>query len=487
MGSRERKKQGTLKKSAEKGGAPAHLPEVMEIKQKIRQYDTVLLFIACFCIFNMVSLVTITSSDVAPATFLPGALILNQNFYFDFASPLTQDPVLTYAFLYQNGHYLSLFPIVTPVLVTPVYLFSYILCNVFNLPLQPEDFIVLGKTSAAIITSLATVIFYSAAKELFSRRTALMAAGIFAFATPTWSISSQALWQTGMVELLLIAMIWIIIRDAKNPSWKNIVIIGILSGLFFFNRPPDSLLLIPVIAYVGLYHRDRIVHYCAGAFAGGFPFLLYNLTYFGNFFGGYKENLGMFFLSPEIFFNFLGLLFGPNVGIIFFAPVVVLSVAGFSWLRDVQDATIQKILFFFGPVVLLHILLYSSYNQWFSASGFCYGPRFLTGIVPVLCLFIGIFLARISTWDTSDWRTLLVKGVTILLVIISVTIQVIGVLFFPYSPDKTASAEKTWDLSHSLIIESYVAGTQEIDRITLYTLPPLPPLFTWTFDRTGGT
>lgn len=486
MGSRNKKKQAVSTKTTKKDATSIYLPDYPVLKQIVGQYDLLLLFIACFCIFNMVSLVTITSSDVAPATFLPAALILNHDFYFDFASPLTQDPVLTYAFLYQNGHYLSLFPIVTPILVTPVYLFSYILCNLFNLPLQPEELIILGKTSAAIIASLATIIFYAAAKELFSRKTALITAGIFAFATSTWSISSQALWQTGMVEILLIAMIWIIIRDAKRSSWKNIVALGILSGLFFFNRPPDALLLIPIIAYVGLFNRERIAHYCAGVFAGGFPFLLYNLTFFGNFFGGYKENLGRFIISPEIFLNALGLLFGPNVGIVVFAPVVILSFAGFYWLRDITETSVQKILFLFGPVILLHILLYSSFDQWYSASGFCYGPRYLTGIVPVLCLYIGIFLARISKWDPSDQRSKLVKAVTVLIIIASVTIQIIGVFFYPYNPDKTMPAERTWNISDSLIIDSYSTGMQEIDGITLYTIPPLPPLFSWSFNLTRG-
>lgn len=456
------------------------------LKQKILQYDYIFLFFACFFIFNIVSQVTITSSDVAPATFIPAGLILNHDFYFDYAPSMTSDPILSYAFLYQNGHYVSLFPVVTPVLVTPVYLLSYILCNLFNLPISSEDFIILGKTSATIITSLATVIFYFAAKEIFSRKTAIMTAGIFAFATSTWSISSQALWQTGMVELLLIALIWIVIKDARQSNIKNIVLLGILSGLFFFNRPPDALLLIPVIAYIFLYHRERIGHYFIASFAGGLPFLAYNLALFGNFLGGYKENIGRFLITPEIVKNFTGLILAPNVGILVFSPVIILSVIGFCWLRDVQNTDIQRILFILGPVIVLHILLYSSFDSWFSASAYCYGPRYLTGIVPVLCLYIGVFLTRISGWDASDWHTRVTKGITTVLIVISIIIQIIGVIYYPYNLDKTTSLERTWDPADSLIIESYVTGSQEIEKITIYTLPPIPPLFSYTFDRVPG-
>ena len=76
--------------------------------------------------------------------------------------------------------------------------------------------------------------------------------------------------------------------------------------------------------------------------------------------------------------------------------------------------------------------------------------------------------------------------VTVLIIIASVTIQIIGVFFYPYNPDKTMPAERTWNISDSLIIDSYSTGMQEIDGITLYTIPPLPPLFSGSFNLTRG-
>ena len=64
-----------------------------------------------------------------------------------------------------------------------------------------------------------------------------------------------------MVELLLILLIYILVRNEKNECAVNILFLGIVSGLFIFNRPPDSILLIPVLFYILWYHKAQMVHY----------------------------------------------------------------------------------------------------------------------------------------------------------------------------------------------------------------------------------
>lgn len=482
MKGKRRKDPSATPEPETSGDAPVH-GDTISWQARLERFELPIMFILAFLVFNTVSLVTITSSDVAPATFLPAALILNQNFYFDFATSLVTDPGLQYAFLVENGHYVSLFPVVTPILVTPVYYLSYLISNLFGLPITPEDFIILGKTSAALISAAAVVIFYCVAGELFRKRTALLATAVFALATPTWSISSQALWQTGMVELLLIALVYLIVKDGKEHRLLYLVLMGVLSGLFFFNRPPDALLLIPVIAYVLWYRRAGLPHYLLGACAGGLPFLWYNLAIFGNVLGGYKENLGRFVLGPGFIPNYAGLLIAPNVGLLVFAPVLVLAVFGFLRLRDIEGPETRQVLFLFGPVIALHILLYSLFDSWFSASGYCFGPRYLTGIVPILCIYTGIVFSREAD---RPGKTLQKRGIHVaiaLLILASIAIQVIGVFYYPYNLDKTMPESRTWSLSDTLIGESFVTGSQVIEGITVYTLPPLPPLFSYRFSH----
>ena len=239
------------------------------------------------------------------------------------------------------------------------------------------------------------VFVYLAGKELFPQKIALATALVYAFATSTWSVSSQALWQHGTVELLLILMIYLVIRNERERSRNYIIFLGLLSGLFLFNRPPDAVLLIPIIGYIVWYERQNLPVYAISAAATGLPFLIYNCTIFGNVFGGYKQNLDFFSFGLSSIGNFIGLLVAPNVGLLIFSPVLILSVYGYLKLNSLPDERIRQVLFVFGPVIVLEILVYSFFGLWETSVAYSYGQRFLTGLVPVLALFLGIAMNEI--------------------------------------------------------------------------------------------
>ena len=122
---------------------------------------------------------------------------------------------------------------------------------------------------------------------------------------------------------------YLIIKNEKKESLAYIVLLGILSGLFIFNRPPDSILLIPVLFYIVWYQRTKIHYYLIGGLLGGLPFLYYNYSIFGNVFGGYAEDISLFAVNTSFAWHSLGLLFSPNGGLFIFCPVLLLSIAGF--------------------------------------------------------------------------------------------------------------------------------------------------------------
>ncbi|MGB9176848.1 MAG: glycosyltransferase family 39 protein [Methanoregula sp.] len=435
--------------------------------------------------YNTVSRMTM-SGDTNPAAFLPLALLLHQTVYFDAFVGAGLGPNVAYAFPLVNGHYVSLFPIVTPVLVTPVYILSYLLYSVFQIPFDSTSILILAKTSAAIIAALSCVFVYLAGKELFPQKIALATALIYAFATSTWSVSSQALWQHGTVELLLILMIYLVIKNERERSRTTIIFLGLLTGLFLFNRPPDAILLLPLIGYVVWYERKNLPAYAISAAAAGMPFLVYNLSIFGNVFGGYRENLGFFSFGFDSLGNFMGLLMAPNVGLLVFSPVLLLSVFGYLNLKFISNMRVRQVFVVFGPAIVLQILVYSFFGLWESSVAFSYGQRFLTGFIPVLAIFTGIAVNEFFITEQKNCRTRAVQAVIILLVVLSVVIQVIGVFLYPLYPDRSTNSERTWDWNHSIIFESYVYGISHIDSITTYTFPPLPPLLHLQFDKPGA-
>jgi len=422
------------------------------------------------------------SGDTIPAAYLPLSLISHQSLNFDSMIAATGlGPNLDYAFPHVNGHYVSLFPIVTPVLITPIYFISSILFIIFQIPIGSSGIMVMAKTSASIIAALSCVFVFLTVKELFSQKTALITVLIYAFATSTWSVSSQALWQHGTVELLLIAMIWLIIRNEREPSWKKIMVLGLLSGLFIFNRPPDAVLLLPIIGYVIRYERQNLPVYAISAVASGLPFLVYNLSVFGNAFGGYKQNLVLFSFSLDSIRNFAGLLIAPNVGLLVFSPVLLLSVLGYLRLDSVSSERIRQVLVIFGPAIVLEILVYSFFAGWDSSVAYSYGQRFLTGFVPVLAIYLGIIVNDVFVAVQEKSRVQAIQAVIVLLVVASVIIQAIGVFLYPLYPDRSTSSEKTWDWNNSTIVKSYGYGISHIGSVTTYSFPPLPDLFHYQF------
>jgi hypothetical protein len=444
-------------------------------------YDFLILFFLIYIVYNTVTRIE-WSGDVYPAVFLPISLIVNQTIYFDAIFKMAEiGPGLDYAFPLINGHYVSLFPIVTPVLITPIYFISCIPLIIFKIPLNVTLITIMAKTSATIIAALSCVFVYLTVKELFSRKVGLITVLIYAFATSTWSVSSQALWQHGTVELLLILMIYVIIRNEREKSLKNIIFLGLLSGLFLFNRPPDAVLLLPIIGYVIWYERKNLPVYGISAAASGLPFLVYNLLIFGNVFGGYKQNLDFFVFGISSIGNFAGLLIAPNVGLLIFSPVLILSVIGYLKLNSIPSERIRRVLSVFGPAIVLEILVYSFFGLWESSVAYSYGQRFLTGFIPVLAIFVGILVNDVFIAEQQNPRTRAFQGLIILLVVISVIIQAIGVFLYPLNPDQSTNSERTWDWNRSIIVGSYMYGIAHIDSITTYTFPPLPVLFHYQF------
>ena len=249
----------------------------------------------------------------------------------------------------------------------------------------------------------------------------------------------------------------------------------------------------PVLVYIVWNQRAKIHYYLIGGILGGLPFLWYNYVLFGNVFGGYAEDLSLFAVNAGFAGHFLGLLFSPNGGLFIFCPALLLSIAGFYVICSKGDSPVRTILLVSGLAVLLEIFLYSFWNALSSSTAFCFGPRYLTGLVPFLCLYTGYFLEDwFGTGKTGHQGPIKWLAITVVggLIISSVCIQIIGVFFYGYSSDAnlTMNDERAWNVTDSLIIRSYTEGSQKIPGVSVFILPPLSPLFAYNFPgkSTGG-
>jgi hypothetical protein len=413
------------------------------------KYDYLILLVGAFLVFSSWA-VPVFPNDTIGTQLLPYSILENHNFYLNVYPEYTND--ILYGFRFYDagsGHYLSFFPIVTSVLIVPLYSVPFFL----GIPFTGLTQLVMTQISAALISALAVVFVYLGCSLISNRTIALVSAFVFAFATDTWSISSQTLYAHGMSELLLALMIFLVIRNEKYPSTWNFICLGLCTGLFIFNRPSDSLLLLPVIVYVMWYHHDKIGYYLVSGLFTGLPFLSYNMVFFHSLFGGYSMSVSRLAISASLFPNYLGLLVSPNKGLFIFSPILILSLLGF-WIIIKKNRSLCRFFQWSLIAMALTVLVYASFDDW--AGGNTYGPRYLTCLLPYLIIGLCVFFVHVS----SRPRVFLVTMVIAVLIVGSVAIQFIGVFYYlqHFVPEQNWynqwTPDNPWDAGNSVILDS---------------------------------
>jgi hypothetical protein len=127
-------------------------------------------------------------------------------------------------------------------------------------------------------------------------------------------------------------------------------------------------------------------------------------------------------------------------------------------------------------------LPYSFFDSWFGQ--WCYGPRFLTAILPILIIYFAFFFEDFLKSSVSQLKS----GITVILIIlivVSVIVQFVGVYYYVFLPTKVMDDPRAWDWNHSIVIDSINAGLGKDIPIVTYTFPPFPPLLRFHIIGTG--
>jgi hypothetical protein len=430
--------------------------------------ERLVLFIIIYFIYN-INLRPINSGDTWPAAMLPFAILEDRTLYLDmFAGYFESLTINPYMVVLLDGHYFSFYPIVIPVLLTPLYLIPYLLLNALHYPIDMLDtsfylvVFILEKILASLIAASSAVFCFMAWRELMRKEIAFICAAIFALATNTWTTSSQALWQQGMAELILSLLIYLVVINEKNRLDRRIIFMGVLSGLFIFNRPSDSLLLLPLLIYVAGLSAKEIFCYAGPMLCSGLPFLVYNVHYFKNVFGGYGGLLSEFTLSPTVFSNLSGLLLSPSRGLLVYSPILILSLFGYGRIAEIKSEKLRRFFYIAGFSILLQIGVYSCFRVWWG--GYCYGPRFMVSILPFLMTYVGIYFNDMRTFGDMRRRDLLRLSLIAILLIWSIFVQAIGAFCYPNgnwdgAPQSVDQCpERLWNWNDTQIGRSFHSG-----------------------------
>src|SRR5271166_2423113 len=314
-----------------------------------------------------------------------------------------------------DGHKISIYPVATSVLLAPLYAPAVFYLSLKGWEQWRFDWIarIMEKVSSSLIAATSAALLYLLLRRRAVQRVALLLTFAYALGTTTWMIGSQALWQHGMTELLIVGML-LAVTGPRSPG--AVAIAGLLCGLIACNRPPDSILA-GAIGLYGLWWAGRKAPLLVGAALA--PVLLvmaYNLGIAGHWAGGYGlvGKTAFFAFNPVT--GVLGLLFSPARGLFVYSPFLLFTpvFARRIWSeRGTRFLTVAM-----GTAVLLLIATYAK-TDW--RQGYTWGPRWLTSALPMLVWMLP------PVFNTLRWfgRTVFIAAC-----MVAVTLQVIGAFWY---------------------------------------------------------
>lgn len=400
--------------------------------KKLRLLHVLVLFVILFVIYN-INFRLVRIDDSVPARLLPFSLLINHSIYLDHwvepYMPSARGPEGVYFVVKSRGHWLSFYPIITPLIVTPLYVPAAIWLTHLPPPLRWNPAIRAGmidlmeKISASALAALSALVLFLALRRIASTETSLIVTLAYALASPTWAISSQALWKHGVGELSFAWLIYALVRDPA--SWDYPVWAGAALAVAAANTPPEGVMILPFLVYFARQSVGKLTRFVAPLAALGIPVVIYNFYFFGSLVPFYSSSAltpsqGAGFFTRTTFTGAVaGLLASPGRGLFIYMPWTVFAIWGavriwrsqtFGWGRYLITG---MILIFLG---------YARFSTWWA--GWCFGPRYLTNLMPFLAFFL------VPVWPRMEKRAAL-RAVFALSLIVAIGIECVGAFCYP--------------------------------------------------------
>ena len=438
--------------------------EQRQARRAVRKRDlslSLLLGLACLVVYNA-NLRSISAGDAYPARYLPFAIWHDGSIRLDPIATLTaqgRDRTAFWIVHVPGGHAISLYPIVTPVLLAPLYLPAVAYLDHEGWTDARVDRVarVMEKLAASLMAALSTAFLYLLLRRRAPPWSALLVSVAFAFGTSTWVISSQALWQHGMGQLLIIGALLFLTGPATTP---RLLAAGLLCGLVAGNRPPDTILAAALGVY-GLFWAGRRapLFALAAAIPAGLV-LFYNLAVAGHVAGAYALVGTAAFMQHDLLGGLGGILFSPMRGLFVFSPFLLFL--ALAWRHVPRDRAERRLTLAMSVGVVLQIILYAK-ADW--RAGISWGPRYTTDLLPLL---MWLLVPVVTSLGSLGRRAFVVA------VGVAVLIEAVGAFFYNGETDRPLYAvsgpeamRAAWDWHNAPFIGSlrrgHVAGELFLD------------------------
>lgn len=289
-----------------------------------------------------------------------------------------------------GGHAVSLYPLTVPVLVAPLYppAMAYLSAKHWDPHELDRIARIMEKVSASLVAAASAALLYLLLRRRTDPRSALLLTVAYAFGTTTWVISSQALWQHGVAQLLVVCAL-LLLTGPCTPG--RAIAAGLALGLLACARPPDVIIAAALGVY-GLWWAKRFpALFAAGAFLPAVPTLVYNLAVVGHYAGAYGLVGDSSFFQQNIFGGLAGLLVSPTKGLFAFSPFLLF--VPFCLPLILRDKSTRALTVAALGAVVLQVSMYAA-ADW--RQGASWGPRWLTDLLPILAWMLAPVLPMLS-------------------------------------------------------------------------------------------
>lgn len=344
---------------------------------------------------------SIVAGDTIAARYLPFSVLQNRSVLLD---PIvatvaqgrkvqTVEGEVTSAFWVvkvRDGHFVSLYPVTLPLLITPLYFpaVHYLEAYAWDPLLFDRVARVMEKVIASLMATASVVLLYFLLRRRSNLREAVLLSLVYAFGTTTWVISSQALWQHGLAQLLIVATL-LLLTGTCTPL--RAASVGLLCALIAVARPPDAIL----AAGLGLYGlwwagRKSPLLLLAGLLPAALT-LAYNLLAIGHFAGAYGLTVKPHSYNDDVLAGVAALLFSPTRGLFVFSPFLLFLPLYFGLV--LRDRRYRGLTVAVSLAVIAQLIGYGMVD-W--RQGVSWGPRWLTDMLPLLIWMLPPIVAVLS-------------------------------------------------------------------------------------------
>lgn len=417
-------------------------------------FRALLLAAGCFLVY-LANLRVMGAWDTIPSRMLPISILREGDLDLDEFSWLRRlAPVPYFLVATRDGHFRSRYPIVVPLLATPLY--APAVWWLQHHQVANEDIrvrlaaVVMERVAAAAIAAASAALLFLALCALTRPGLAAGIAAVYAFGSGTWATSSQALWQHGPAQLALAGLS---LCAVSVDTRRTAVAAGLFAAFGVLARPSMVLFALLAVVFMWRERRRHFLPFCALPAAGGAALIAYNLIALGRGLGGYANAFNEF-RWPNLE-RPAGLLVSPNRGLLVYTPAAALSVPQMlRWRRPPHPW-----LPYAATGVLAYISLYACFFGWWG--GHTYGPRFLVDVLPALALLAAPTVERLWQWSAA-------RALVVCLALWGIVVQGIGV----YCDDGSWNATpvpvdrqpaRVWDWRDPQILRALGAGWRGTD------------------------